>query len=65
MSRQDKVPCGTCGAATWNTGTRRCDRCWEFERRIDDYLRAGGERARRVVEESLAKAAARAAGGKG
>lgn len=29
------VPCEICGLATTSTGTRRCDRCWELERRIE------------------------------
>jgi hypothetical protein len=38
-------PCETCGALHWNDGTKRCDRCWEVERRLADYLRAGGAAA--------------------
>lgn len=30
-----KVPCGLCGLPTIMTGTKRCDRCWELERRIE------------------------------
>ena len=30
-----KVPCVLCGAPTLMAGTRRCDRCWELERRIE------------------------------
>lgn len=30
----DTVPCGICGDQTPMTGTKRCDRCWELERRI-------------------------------
>lgn len=29
------TPCGICGLATTGLGTRRCDRCWELERRIE------------------------------
>ena len=32
----DQVPCGICGDPTRMTGTKRCDRCWELERRIED-----------------------------
>jgi hypothetical protein len=28
------VPCGICGTATFMTGTKRCDSCWELESRI-------------------------------
>lgn len=30
----ETVPCGLCGKPTTSTGTKRCDRCWELERRI-------------------------------
>lgn len=29
------VDCRICGTPTDNDGTRRCDRCWELERRIE------------------------------
>jgi hypothetical protein len=28
------VPCGICGKLTTMTGTKRCNRCWELERRL-------------------------------
>ena len=28
------VPCDLCGRPTFSFGTRRCDPCWELERRI-------------------------------
>lgn len=28
------VPCGLCGTPTAMTGTKRCDPCWELERRV-------------------------------
>ena len=31
---RETVPCELCGEQTPMTGTRRCDRCWELERRI-------------------------------
>ncbi len=31
-----QVPCGICGDPTPMTGTRRCDNCWEIERRVAD-----------------------------
>jgi hypothetical protein len=30
----ETVPCELCGDPTPMTGTKRCDRCWELERRI-------------------------------
>lgn len=29
------TPCEICGLATTSLGTKRCDRCWELERRIE------------------------------
>lgn len=29
------VPCALCGKMTAHLGTRRCDRCWELEHRIE------------------------------
>lgn len=46
------VPCGTCGLPTHMTGTNRCDRCWEVERRLADYLKTG-DAAKAFVERSL------------
>jgi hypothetical protein len=34
------VPCDTCGEPTTFTGTKRCNNCWEVERRIQDYARS-------------------------
>lgn len=34
MQTPDTCPCGLCGQLTRFTGTKRCDRCWELERRI-------------------------------
>ncbi len=31
---EDKVPCEICGQPTSMTGTKRCNRCWDLERRI-------------------------------
>lgn len=33
-NREDTVPCGLCGVATFMTSTKRCDSCWEIETRI-------------------------------
>jgi hypothetical protein len=33
---QKLVPCELCGEDTPMTGTKRCDRCWELEKRIRD-----------------------------
>ena len=43
------VPCETCGAPTLMDGTKRCDGCWEVERRLKAYLIRGGERAREFI----------------
>ena len=32
--RTPTVPCGLCGTLTIMTGTKRCDRCWELEKRV-------------------------------
>jgi hypothetical protein len=32
---QATVPCGICGRPTPMRGTKRCDRCWELETRIE------------------------------
>jgi hypothetical protein len=34
----ETVPCETCGTPTPFTGTRRCNNCWEVERRLPDYM---------------------------
>lgn len=31
----DSCACEWCGKETPMTGTKRCDRCWELERRIE------------------------------
>jgi hypothetical protein len=37
MNADDRktVPCAICTTPTPMTGTRRCDRCWELEGRIE------------------------------
>lgn len=47
------VPCATCGAPTTSTGTKRCNRCWEVERRLRDYLLSGSPKSRAFVLEQL------------
>lgn len=32
---EETVPCDLCGTPTPMTGTRRCDPCWELERRVE------------------------------
>lgn len=34
MNDPKTVPCELCGTPTPMTGTKRCDRCWELERRV-------------------------------
>jgi hypothetical protein len=36
----ETVPCETCGTPTRFTGTRRCNNCWEVERRLPDYMKS-------------------------
>lgn len=33
-----EVPCDICGKPTIFAGTRRCDDCWEVERKLDRKL---------------------------
>lgn len=35
ISKPKTVPCGICGESTQMTGTKRCDSCYEIERRTD------------------------------
>lgn len=34
-------------------GTKRCNACWELERRLRDYLRKGGVNALRFIEAEV------------
>lgn len=43
--------CETCGAAI--PDGRLCTNCWEVERRIESYVRAGGAKAVAVIEKVL------------
>jgi hypothetical protein len=47
------VPCRTCGAPTHMTGTKKCDKCWEVEYRLIDYLKRGGHKAASFVLQAL------------
>lgn len=62
---QPPSPCATCGTAVPGRlppapgvipPAPRCDACWETEHRLAEYLRRGGENARRFVEEKLREA---------
>lgn len=55
VTRERTVPCKTCTTPTPMTGTKLCDACWEVERRLADYLREGGDKARKFVEDALRK----------
>jgi hypothetical protein len=33
-------PCEVCGKPTQYEGTKRCDNCWEVERRLKTYLKS-------------------------
>lgn len=39
MNILPQVPCQTCGNPTVYTGTQLCNRCWEVERNLVDYLK--------------------------
>jgi hypothetical protein len=39
------VPCTYCGDPTDMTATKLCDQCWEVERRLPRFLKAGGAKA--------------------
>lgn len=47
----DTIPCEICKAPTQMKGTKRCNNCWEVERRLDEYLRhpAGRANALRIL----------------
>ncbi len=34
MAIRPTVPCGLCGQQTPMIATKRCDRCWELEKRV-------------------------------
>jgi hypothetical protein len=40
MIPSETVPCETCGTPTPFVGTKRCNNCWEVERRLPDYMRS-------------------------
>ena len=46
-------PCGTCGCRVTHPGARRCNGCWEVERRLEDYAAFPGGRRElaRILEE--------------
>ena len=37
---RETVPCETCSTPTPYERTKRCNNCWEVERRLPDYLRS-------------------------
>jgi len=49
----EEVDCETCCAKTFNSGTKRCDSCWETERRLFDYLMRGGAKALQFVIDTV------------
>lgn len=51
--REYHIPCEVCGKWTLYMGTRRCNNCWEVERRLEEYLRNG--KGREFVMQQLAK----------
>jgi len=46
---QPTVPCGICGLSTTVLRTRRCDRCWELESRIENDPRLACEILARLM----------------
>lgn len=48
---RETIPCDLCATPTPMLGTRRCDRCWELERRIE----ADPELARKILAAQLVK----------
>ena len=40
MIPSETIPCEACGTPTPFTGTRRCNNCWEVERRLPEYLKS-------------------------
>ena len=40
MIPSETIPCETCGTPTPFTGTRRCNNCWEVERRLPEYMKS-------------------------
>jgi hypothetical protein len=55
-TKMETCSCETCGKLTPMLGTKRCDACWELEHRLADYLRDGGENARRFVAAAVERA---------
>lgn len=51
---QDK--CETCDQLTFAVSSKRCNRCWDIEHRLESYLRVGGVKAIRFVEQALKNA---------
>lgn len=48
----DDVSCETCGQAGLS-GTKRCNNCWEVEKRLATYVTDGGDLARAFVTDTL------------
>jgi hypothetical protein len=48
---RDLYACEICGSPTPYGGTKRCNRCWETERGLDEYLKhpAGRVRVIRIL----------------
>jgi hypothetical protein len=40
MIERDTISCETCGQPTPMLGTKRCNNCWEVERRLGTYMRS-------------------------
>jgi len=59
VNEEETGACGLCGRDTEGTGTKRCDRCWELETRIEQspklalqvIFNMGGFRLRDIIKE--------------
>jgi hypothetical protein len=45
LAMKETTHCETCGAPTTSLGTKRCNRCWNVERNLADYLKTPGGQA--------------------
>lgn len=53
MIERPTIPCKICGTPTPMLGTKLCDRCWEVEHRLADFLKHPNARA--LVRELMPK----------
>ena len=48
------IPCELCGTATTYLGTKRCNRCWELERRIESNPELAQKILSRILHTQIA-----------